>query len=155
MSAPYHERQQGTLCAVHAANNLLQRAAFSQDDFVRLQKLVPAEAPPLCAGCLRCCPRCCCRRCRTGEGNFDANVLMMALGEKRIALQYWDARNADIDALIGMLGAEECVGALLHTTAANHDCLVAADMSVIIIYVCNISCYLYCDYLLIVLSGRI
>ena len=47
MSAPYHERQQGTLCAVHAANNLLQRAAFCQDDFVRLQKLVPAEAPPL------------------------------------------------------------------------------------------------------------
>ena len=36
----YHERQQGALCAVHAANNLLQRAAFTRGDFARLQRRV-------------------------------------------------------------------------------------------------------------------
>jgi hypothetical protein len=127
----YHERQQGALCAVHAANNLLQRAAFTRGDFARLQRRVPAEAAPACGGCLRCCPeRWCCRRCRVGEdfGNFDANVLLMALGEKRTALQHWDARKTDVDQLLGRLEAETCTGALLHTTAASHGCLVAAGM---------------------------
>lgn len=126
----YHERQQGALCALHAANNLLQRAAFTLGDFARLQRRVPAEAS-LCAGCLRCCPeRWCCRRCRVGGkfGNFDANVLLMALGEKRTALQYWDARKTDVDQLIGRLEEETCTGALLHTKAASHGCLVAAGM---------------------------
>ena len=122
----YHEKQQGTLCAVHATNNLLGAAVFTREDFVRLKESIPEEPAPLCGVCLRGCPQCCCRRCRTDEGNFGVNVIMMALSGKNITLQYWDARDTNVDGIMEMLEKDECVGALLHTTADSHSCTVAA-----------------------------
>ena len=51
---------------------------------------------------------------------------MMALSGKNITLQYWDARDTNVDGIMEMLEKDECVGALLHTTADSHSCTVAA-----------------------------
>ena len=33
----YHEKQIGSLCAIHAANNLLGKQQFTEEDFIAIQ----------------------------------------------------------------------------------------------------------------------
>lgn len=54
------------------------------------------------------------------------NVIMMALLEEKMEIEFWDARNDNIDELIEQLDSQECVGALLNTSAGSHGFLVAA-----------------------------
>ncbi len=134
----YHEGQVGNQCAVHAANNLLGRAAFTGADFRAKQAAlaIPDEAPRggcrrCCAAWLKCAPACCCRRCRTAGGNYDANVLTCVLDEEGVELQ-WVRPGSGADALVGRLRDEpRCVGILLNTQAGSHNCLVAAAINCI------------------------
>ena len=129
----YHEGQVGNQCAVHAANNLLGRAAFTGADFraKQIALAIPDEAPQ--GRCQRCCtawlrraPACCCRRCRTTGGNYDANVMSCILDEAGVELQ-WVRPGSDPDALVARLRDEpHCLGLLLNTQASSHNCLVAA-----------------------------
>ena len=126
----YHEKQAGSLCAVHATNNLLGARRFTQADFTRMQDAVPDDGPQgwcqkCCFTLLNICPHCCCQRCRTKGGNFDANVIMMALLEEKIEIQFWDRRNNNVEQLLRELDSQECVGALLNTSAESHSIFVA------------------------------
>lgn len=69
-AAPYFERQVLQRCAVHAANNLLQRRAFSHDDFSAIADML---TPPAFFGLWSL------HRAPLSLGNFDANVLLRAL----------------------------------------------------------------------------
>ena len=128
-NSPYHEKQSGTLCAIHASNNLLGHAAFTQLDFQTIKTTlgIPDDEEGRCRSCLRCMPTCCCRRCRQGgEGNFDANVLEVALAQHKIELRFWDARNNSPEAVLDALSKDECVGAMLNQQAGYHHCVKSA-----------------------------
>ena len=125
--AIYHERQTGSLCAIHACNNLLGAEVFTHEKFktVKAELDIPDESGR-CGPCVRRLPTCCCRHCRQeGEGNFDANVITMSLADKGVELMFWDERNEDASAVLAALKSEQCIGALINTQAGSHNCAVA------------------------------
>ncbi len=122
-AAAYFERQVLQRCAVHAANNLLQRRAFSHDDF---SAIAAALTPPTFFGLLS--PH----RAPLGLGNFDANVLLRALcgeGSGR-DFRWLDARCARAllaparfphgAALLGFLANRPSGGMLGRSLGARH-----------------------------------
>jgi josephin len=73
-------------CAVHAANNLLQRRAFTSADFARVADTLTA---PTFFGLLS--PH---RSVLPGVGDFDANVLLTALSGEGLSFRWVDKRVA-------------------------------------------------------------
>ena len=82
----YFERQVLSRCAVHAANNLLQRRAFTAADFARV---ADGLTPPALFGLLS--PH---RSALPGVGDFDANVLLTALRGEGLSYRWVDRRVA-------------------------------------------------------------
>merc|ERR1712154_537744 len=82
----YHEKQQLELCLLHAINALLGRSVFSTKSLDAICKeLAPDKLINPHKSILQ-------------TGNYDANVLMAALGKENITVQWFDARKAaDID----------------------------------------------------------
>merc|ERR1719382_888879 len=76
----YHEKQQLELCLLHAINALLGRQAFSTKSLDKICKeLAPDKFINPHKSILQ-------------TGNYDANVLMSALGKEDIEVQWFDAR---------------------------------------------------------------
>jgi len=119
----YHERQVGSLCAVHAANNLVGKKTFSKEDFCRIHKQLHSDLPEdnrrtrLQSFCKIISKKVCCY-CSSNEveGNFDANVLMVALQDQRIHLQFWDQRNHDVDTLIEAVRSDMSLGCIINSS---------------------------------------
>ena len=106
----YFERQVLAHCAVHAANHLLQRRAFTAADFARLGD---ALTPPSLLGLLS--PH---RSAWPGVGDFDANVLLSALAGEGLAFRWVDRRGAR--ALLARLpGGGRLAGFLLNRRAGG------------------------------------
>ncbi len=76
---PYHERQSRMRCGVHCVNNILQRHAFTPRDFELLEERLGVASRWSLTSLL-------------ALGNFDANVLMVALQEQGLQVGWWDAR---------------------------------------------------------------
>ena len=135
MSSVYHEQQTGssTHCALHSANNLLGRPEFTLQHFLTLKKqLAIDDELGLCSCCLHSLPPCCCHRCRQDEGNFDANILTVALAQHNIELSWWDARNKDEKAVLGALQSENCLGVLINQQAGfDNGCVVSCLLKVL------------------------
>eukprot|EP01084_Bolivina_argentea_P263573 446147_1 len=79
----YHEKQKWELCLLHALNSLLQREEFTQKSLNNICKML---APNKMIN-----PH----KALFGTGNYDANVLMMALNNINIQVQWFDARKAN------------------------------------------------------------
>ncbi|OQR97652.1 Josephin-2-like [Achlya hypogyna] len=71
---PFHERQQYMRCGLHAANNLLQRRVFSSADL----DAVAADISP--------------GSWRNPLGNYDVQVLSVALQRQGFEVSYFDVR---------------------------------------------------------------
>ena len=134
-SKRYHEKQTGTLCAIHSCNNLLGKQTFNLQDFqtIKTTLAIPDEQGR-CTSVLNCLPKCCCTRCRQDEGNFDANIITMALAKHSIDLNFWDTRNKDTEQLLDLMKDEDCIGLLINQQAGYHNCLKA----------CVIKCLAFC-----------
>jgi hypothetical protein len=123
----YHEQQLGTLCAIHATNNLLGEAAYSCQHFEKIKTdLQLQDENGRCGNYVSALPKCCCRRCRQNGGNFDANVITMALTARNIELHFWDTRNVDANALLKAIQDPACEGCLVNTQAASYNFFVGA-----------------------------
>lgn len=86
--ALYHERQRLALCAVHAVNNLLQRAAHTPADF---DAACAELAPPETLAWWAANPH----RSRLGIGDYDANVVLLLLARHHdLTADWWDPRHA-------------------------------------------------------------
>ncbi|CAM9707812.1 unnamed protein product, partial [Heterosigma akashiwo] len=81
----YHEKQRLQHCGVHAVNNLLQEKAFSKQDFDSISRSLAPSAwiNP--------------HRSYLGTGNYDVNVLMMALQSKDLSSRWHDQRRKVTD----------------------------------------------------------
>jgi josephin len=97
LAALYHERQSLQRCAVHATNNLLQRAVYKPSDFDRICDELKTQTH------MR-------HRSFWGTGNYDVNAVEMALSraDEACVLRWHDRRRAAIelpnaDGLIGVL----------------------------------------------------
>ncbi|XP_073420635.1 josephin-2 [Dendrobates tinctorius] len=89
----YHERQRLELCAIHALNNLLQRAEVTQR---RAEEICWGLSPNSVIN-----PH----RSFLGTGNYDVNVIMAALQTLDYAAVWWDKRRSlDILALNEIFG---------------------------------------------------
>jgi len=64
---------------------------------------------------------CCCKACQQEDisGNYDANVLMMALSSKKVEVQFWDSRKKDVGEIIHRVKKDDCVGLILNTSGAQ------------------------------------
>ncbi|XP_075040244.1 josephin-2 [Mixophyes fleayi] len=78
----FHERQRLELCAVHALNNLLQRAEITQ---LRAEEICRGLSPNSVIN-----PH----RSLLGTGNYDVNVIMAALQTMDFAAVWWDKRRS-------------------------------------------------------------
>uniref|UniRef100_A0A7S2TRN7 ubiquitinyl hydrolase 1 n=1 Tax=Lotharella oceanica TaxID=641309 RepID=A0A7S2TRN7_9EUKA len=91
----YHERQSWQFCGIHAVNNLLQRQEFKKADFDRIAKTLAPNAfvNP--------------HRSIWGTGNYDVNVLTMAMQEKDYDIRWFDRRKdpsvINLDEIIGFI----------------------------------------------------
>ena len=77
----YHERQRLMLCAVHSLNNLFQdRNAYSKEDLdaISYQLSPDAFVNP--------------HKNMLGLGNYDVNVMMVALQQKNYEVVWFDKR---------------------------------------------------------------
>ena len=77
----YHERQRLMLCAVHSLNNLFQdRNAYSKEDLdaISYQLSPDAFVNP--------------HKNMLGLGNYDVNVMMVALQQKNYEVVWFDRR---------------------------------------------------------------
>ena len=79
----YFERQSSQMCAVHSLNHILQRQEVSSDD-------LDAIADSFHPGWRLTNPH----RSFWGTGDYDANVLITACGQKGFDCAYWDERKA-------------------------------------------------------------
>lgn len=125
-AAHYHEQQSGSLCALHSSNNLLGRPQFTVDDFLTIKDDLGIPDVVGRCRCITSLPQCCCRRCRQDEGNFDANVITVALAQHNIELHFWDTRNKDPAAILRAMRGKHCVGALVNTQSSYHNCITAS-----------------------------
>ncbi|XP_072276498.1 josephin-2 [Pyxicephalus adspersus] len=78
----FHERQRLELCAVHALNNLLQRAEYCH---TRAEEICRGLSPNTVIN-----PH----RSLLGTGNYDVNVIMAALQMLDYAAVWWDKRRS-------------------------------------------------------------
>ena len=79
----YHERQTRMMCAMHCVNNVLQSHQFLKSDMDKIcQELAPNHT--------WCNPHC----NPLGLGNYDVNVMMVALQQKNLELVWFDRRNS-------------------------------------------------------------
>jgi hypothetical protein len=90
----YHERQRVLKCGVHAVNNLLGEPAFSAADFETFSQLVSPES----------------LWTRLGVGNYDVNVLEMALKQRGLVVTWFDNRRSFCEAKLD----DDCVGLVLN-----------------------------------------
>eukprot|EP01084_Bolivina_argentea_P078452 142353_1 len=80
---PYHERQKWEMCLMHSLNCLLQEQKFTMQSMNEICKqLAPDKLINPHKSVLN-------------TGNYDANVLMMALNKMSIDVQWFDARKAN------------------------------------------------------------
>ncbi|KDO23860.1 hypothetical protein SPRG_11291 [Saprolegnia parasitica CBS 223.65] len=96
----YHEPQQLMRCGVHAANNLLQRRAFEAGDFDAL--------------CTELCPSTWRNPHRGLLGNYDIEVLSLALLRQGCAVTYFDVRKP-----LAALPLETCVGLICNVPQSS------------------------------------
>lgn len=97
----YHEKQSMMLCAIHAVNNLLQsRGAFTKKQFDEI--------------CCRLSPDTWINphRSMLGIGNYDINVIMVALQSHGYETVWFDKRKK-----LGQLCPEKIFGFLINTTS--------------------------------------
>ena len=82
----YLEKQKWLLCALHALNNLLQDSeAFSKSD---LDSICESLSPRSTRQSFSVNPH----RNSLGFGNYDVNVLMCALQQKKLTAIWFDRR---------------------------------------------------------------
>ncbi|GAB5361485.1 hypothetical protein AAMO2058_000717200 [Amorphochlora amoebiformis] len=76
----YHEKQRWQRCGVHTLNNLFQKEVFTKEHFDRIANaLAPGKfLNP--------------HKSMLGTGNYDINVLSMALQEKKYTIKWFDKR---------------------------------------------------------------
>eukprot|EP01084_Bolivina_argentea_P176373 305241_1 len=79
----YHEKQSWEMCLLHSLNALLQKKQFTVKN---MNKICKELAPNKLIN-----PH----KAVLGTGNYDANVLMMALGKINIDVEWFDARKAN------------------------------------------------------------
>ncbi|EQC31539.1 hypothetical protein, variant 2 [Saprolegnia diclina VS20] len=96
----YHEPQQLMRCGVHAANNLLQRRAFEASDFDAL--------------CAELCPSTWRNPHRGLLGNYDIEVLSLALLRQGYTVSYFDVRKP-----LTALPLETCVGLICNVPQSS------------------------------------
>ncbi|XP_053324744.1 josephin-2 [Spea bombifrons] len=82
MEPVFHERQRLELCAVHALNNLLQKPEITQQ---RAEEICRGLSPNTMIN-----PH----RSLLGTGNYDVNVIMVALQTLDYAAVWWDKRKS-------------------------------------------------------------
>lgn len=75
----YHERQSLLRCGVHCVNNVLQRPAYTQQDFATIQDELDTGTGGRWA-------------VSTWLGNFDINVMMLALKREGLVVEWFDKR---------------------------------------------------------------
>jgi josephin len=75
----YHEKQVLYQCGRHTVNNILQRNEFQWGDFERIARQLVSEDSTRHSNPL-------------GLGNYDANVLMIALRMHGLELEWFDCR---------------------------------------------------------------
>merc|ERR1719295_574824 len=80
---PYHEKQSWEMCLMHALNALFQCKKFTNDDMDNICNLL---APDKMIN-----PH----KSILQTGNYDANVLMMALKLEDVDVQWFDSRKAE------------------------------------------------------------
>ncbi|KAJ3269743.1 Josephin-1 [Borealophlyctis nickersoniae] len=99
MSTVYHENQRLQLCAQHTLNNLLQRPAFTQLDLDRIS----TELAALGTNASILNPH----RSPFGLGDYDVNVIMKALEEVGMDVEWFDrrkdVRDIDLSSLDGII----------------------------------------------------
>lgn len=99
----YHETQRRMWCALHALNALLQEPAYDAAALTEIAlsiggKLQLAHRWPL-------------------MGNWDINVMMIALQQRGLEVQWWDQRRS-IDALQRLAEGTDCVGLICNEPGA-------------------------------------
>ena len=99
----YHETQRRMWCALHALNALLQEPAYDAAALTEIAlsiggKLQLAHRWPL-------------------MGNWDINVMMIALQRRGLEVQWWDRRRS-IDALQRLVEGTDCVGLICNEPGA-------------------------------------
>jgi len=99
----YHETQRRMWCALHALNALLQEPAYDAAALTEIAlsiggKLQLAHRWPL-------------------MGNWDINVMMIALQRRGLEVQWWDRRRS-IDALQRLAEGTDCVGLICNEPGA-------------------------------------
>eukprot|EP00993_Chasmostoma_nieuportense_P004274 NODE_4954_length_718_cov_26.291032_g4791_i0.p1 GENE.NODE_4954_length_718_cov_26.291032_g4791_i0~~NODE_4954_length_718_cov_26.291032_g4791_i0.p1 ORF type:complete len:214 (+),score=64.94 NODE_4954_length_718_cov_26.291032_g4791_i0:54-644(+) len=100
----YHEQQHKNLCCLHAINNLLQCEKYTQADFDNIcYELTPYS-------CLRSNPH----KSFYG-GNYDVNVLEVAVSRAGYQLHWHDARHPFAD----NLDPEQVLGCVVNTSTRN------------------------------------
>eukprot|EP00742_Colponemidia_sp_Colp-10_P010314 GILJ01011321.1.p1 GENE.GILJ01011321.1~~GILJ01011321.1.p1 ORF type:complete len:189 (-),score=17.97 GILJ01011321.1:549-1055(-) len=93
----YHERQSMLFCAVHALNNLFQHKTFSRHDLdCFAHQLAPDRIINPHKNLL-------------GVGNYDVNVLMLALHRRGKHAEWFDSRHDIYNAALG-----DCFGLILN-----------------------------------------
>lgn len=104
----YHERQSMLRCGVHAANNLLGEKAFCAADLDRMAAELDGES----------------WWTRLGAGNYNVDVLEMALSSRQISLSWWDKRlpfaSAVLDGCWGLVLNRLSEGWLAALVGARH-----------------------------------
>eukprot|EP00638_Chattonella_subsalsa_P022884 CAMPEP_0117855916 /NCGR_PEP_ID=MMETSP0950-20121206/928_1 /TAXON_ID=44440 /ORGANISM="Chattonella subsalsa, Strain CCMP2191" /LENGTH=329 /DNA_ID=CAMNT_0005704901 /DNA_START=26 /DNA_END=1016 /DNA_ORIENTATION=+ len=93
----YHEKQRYQFCGVHAIKNLLQENYFSKKDFDEIcTNLAPGSwVNP--------------HKSLLGTGNYDLNVLMVALQLKDCQIQWHDQRKS-----VKEINLDSCLGVLIN-----------------------------------------
>lgn len=99
----YHETQRRMWCALHALNALLQEPAYDAAALTEIAlsiggKLELAHRWPL-------------------MGNWDINVMMLALQQRGLEVQWWDRRRS-IDELRSLAEEADCVGLICNEPGA-------------------------------------
>ncbi len=89
----YHERQTVLKCGVHAVNNLLGERVFCSADFDAFSRSVSPES----------------MWTRLGVGNYDVNVLEVALKSRGLVVSWFDRRKTFAEA-----DATHCQGLMLN-----------------------------------------
>lgn len=101
----YHERQQLYRCGLHALNNLLQARVFDKAALDEVCMELAARANPDAQSSLldwAWNPH----RAPLGLGNYDVNVLTLALAQKGYEMQWLDKRHPVDDKLLSWDTAE-------------------------------------------------
>lgn len=108
---PFHQRQSLFLCAVHAINNVLQREAFTKRDLdVICERLSPNSLTLF-------------NPHRTyGLGNFDVNVITVALQQTGHDIIWYDRRKSLLD---NGLDWSKIVGCILNVEKTRWNPIVA------------------------------